>query len=195
MDMFESQFKGYPKRTLASLITSTTKVRDKQYPTNAVMNVDYKYVLQNKQLYIKSNVVPWSTDRKIPFALSMIIDRVQTTEVGNAPFNEIIYYYLNPKEKILLKKPSFDNTCRVRCQCKDFYFMWSYYDQKNKALVGTHKPYIRLTDTYPERNPTHSPGLCKHLLVFIKKLVDTKIIDDNYNILNSYLTVRKINGK
>lgn len=191
-DFFENQFQGIPKRTFIELIASTRKIRDKQYPTNAIRAVDFKYSAQNKQLYVKAQATPYSTKgRKSPFALSMVIDRLPIVD-NPKNLKNIISYHTDSKNEIYLQKPSFDNTCRVRCQCDDFRFMWSYYDKQNKALIGQVKPYVRKTTTYPERNPTHVPGLCKHLLALIKMLSEGGILSDNYNIISTYLSSRKV---
>lgn len=75
-------------------------------------------------------------------------------------------------EKVYCSRPSMSKTpVQVRCQCPDFYFTWQFYDQKVKALAGGKFPkYVRKTTHYPERNPGHLPGYCKHLEGFISKL-------------------------
>lgn len=65
------------------------------------------------------------------------------------------------------------NRIRIRCSCPDFYFTFSYYDQKKGALFGSQpKRYVRKTiyrpnnppgqRGYPPRNPGEYPGMCKH---------------------------------
>lgn len=75
-------------------------------------------------------------------------------------------------EKVYASRPSFRNSqVQVRCQCPDFYFTWQWWDSKVKALAGGKFPeYVRKTTTYPERNPGHLPGYCKHIEGFVKKL-------------------------
>lgn len=61
--------------------------------------------------------------------------------------------------------------------CKDFYFTWQWYDKLNSALFGPPFPkYVRKTATYPERNPPHVTGLCKHLLKLVEILIIQKVI-------------------
>jgi hypothetical protein len=64
-----------------------------------------------------------------------------------------------------VQKPNMYKTpCRVRCTCHDFYFTWGWWDYAIGCLAGPRpKPYRRKTSTYPERNPQHIPGLCKHI--------------------------------
>jgi hypothetical protein len=49
--------------------------------------------------------------------------------------------------------------------CPDFFFCYSYYNKVNNALAGgVLRSYTRKTKTRPERNPIHTPGVCKHLI-------------------------------
>ena len=52
---------------------------------------------------------------------------------------------------------------RVRCQCGDFNYRFSWYDHRNKALYGQPFKYQRKTDWYPPANPLEVPGVCKHI--------------------------------
>lgn len=70
--------------------------------------------------------------------------------------------------------PDYDvHPVKCRCGCLEFYFTWSYYNKVNNVLFGGPvRKYVRKTTTYPERNPRHLPGFCKHLmriLVAMKK--------------------------
>lgn len=61
--------------------------------------------------------------------------------------------------------------------CRDFYFTWQWWDRQNAALFGPSFPrYKRKTTWWPERNPGHFPGLCKHLIGFVEKLKSTGIL-------------------
>lgn len=60
---------------------------------------------------------------------------------------------------------------RVRCSCQDFFFTFGIWDFNEGALVGVKpRPYVRKTTTFPERNPSHSPGMCKHIIGVNNKL-------------------------
>ncbi len=72
-----------------------------------------------------------------------------------------------------------ENPVQVRCQCPFFRFVWAEWDKKNKALSGPVFPaYIRKTSraARPEVNPTHVPGVCKHLIGIFNKLRAEKIL-------------------
>ena len=69
------------------------------------------------------------------------------------------------------------NKIMVRCTCPDYYFTWSYYNWRKGCLYGNKpKPYIRKTTTYPERNPKHLVGACKHVWMIIDKLRQERFI-------------------
>ena len=53
----------------------------------------------------------------------------------------------------------------VVSNCKDYFYSWGWYNYYNAhCLYGpAPRPYQRKTTTYPRRNPTGMPGICKHL--------------------------------
>lgn len=76
-----------------------------------------------------------------------------------------------------VEKPSLNKTTiRVRCSCKDFYFVFSYWDYVNRAILGPKpKKYTRKTPPpsqggRPYVNPDKIPGLCKHVFQFLRYL-------------------------
>lgn len=76
------------------------------------------------------------------------------------------------------KLDSKEHKVQVRCQCADYYFTWQYYNRMKHALHGKAFPaYVRKTSTYPERNPIHVPGLCKHLYRFAERLKVNGVLD------------------
>lgn len=72
---------------------------------------------------------------------------------------------------------SYEDKVQVRCTCPDYYFTWYYYNHKKRALSGpAMKPYVRKTVNYPERNPLHTVGCCKHIIEAIYRLRVMRII-------------------
>jgi hypothetical protein len=58
----------------------------------------------------------------------------------------------------------FRNPLTSRCSCADEFFTWAIWKYNAGCLYGPRpKPYIRKTTTYPERNPQHLIGCCKHV--------------------------------
>ena len=56
------------------------------------------------------------------------------------------------------------NPLTSRCTCKDEFFTWSIWKHNAGCLYGPKpKPYQRKTTTYPQRNPSHIVGCCKHI--------------------------------
>lgn len=78
---------------------------------------------------------------------------------------------VSPRKWVYMAPLNPKNVVQVRCSCLDFYFTFAYWDWGVGSLYGRKpKPYKRKTTTYPERNPTHTPGLCKHLLAVIDRV-------------------------
>lgn len=54
---------------------------------------------------------------------------------------------------------------KVNCTCLDFRFRFAMWNYEKESLIGEKPaPYKRKTETHPSANPTHSPGVCKHLI-------------------------------
>jgi hypothetical protein len=71
----------------------------------------------------------------------------------------------------------YKSNVKVRCGCLDFYFRFSVWDQRDKALNGPPPaPYHRKTDTYPPVNPSELSGVCKHIIALVEYLTKQKLI-------------------
>lgn len=56
------------------------------------------------------------------------------------------------------------NPLTSRCSCRDEFFVWGIWKHNAGCLYGKKPmPYIRKTTTYPQRNPNHIVGICKHV--------------------------------
>ena len=62
------------------------------------------------------------------------------------------------------KLDKYRNPLTSRCSCADEFFTWALWKFNNGCLYGSKpRPYQRKTTTYPERNPKHIVGCCKHV--------------------------------
>ncbi len=55
------------------------------------------------------------------------------------------------------------NDARVRCDCPDFRFRFSWWNAQRKSLYGQPQKYVRKTTTRPPVNPMKVIGICKHI--------------------------------
>lgn len=69
------------------------------------------------------------------------------------------------------------NTCKVRCDCLDFYHRFAQYNFDADSLYGNKPPtYQRKTNTRADVNPTRTPGVCKHVMKTILGLRDAGML-------------------
>lgn len=158
---------------LLDIIKSTSQFRERQYKVKRVRIVDVKYVPNSQQLYIYGEALPLTGDKL--YREIIVFDKVKSSPVPDK--NHLLKF--KPDDHmptIYLTKPDENSNVRVRCSCPDSYFSYEYYNKLNKGLVGPHKKYVRKTDWWPERNPQHLPGLCKHTLAIIRQLIKLKLI-------------------
>lgn len=60
---------------------------------------------------------------------------------------------------------------KVRCDCLDFYWRFTNFNFKQKALQGNpNPPYVKKTNR-PPVNPLSKPGICKHIYELLKTVV------------------------
>lgn len=85
---------------------------------------------------------------------------------SNKHYNTSIFFYNVDLENGEVPDLN-NNPVRVSCSCPSYYFYSWYWNKVNGAHArGGLKPYVRKTEHLPERNPSHLPCLCKHLLAF-----------------------------
>lgn len=57
-----------------------------------------------------------------------------------------------------------DLNVKVLCTCPDFRWTFAWYNANDNALIGNPPPPYNSTGQRPPRNPSGTPGLCKHLI-------------------------------
>jgi hypothetical protein len=112
---------------------------------------------------------------------SVLFSGLSTSQtLGSQRYKVVLAFYdLELQEDNTFKLPSINtNPVRVRCNCQSYYFQFSYWNWVNNCAYGSApKPYERKPgSTRPEVNPSHSPGICKHILAFSSQLIDNKSI-------------------
>lgn len=70
-----------------------------------------------------------------------------------------------------------NNDIMIRCNCKDFYYRFNYYNHLDKSLYG-----VKMSKYYGEENrpanPLELPGMCKHIMATAKVLKDSGLFLD-----------------
>lgn len=162
---------------IIDIINSTKKFREQQYKVKKVSVVDTKYIQRTKQLYIYGEALPLTGDKL--YKLIIVFDGITSSDIPDKTHKLIYRPEHNPP--IYLSKPNMHTNVRVRCSCPDYYFSFEYYNKQKKALIGPHKDYVRKTTWYPPRNPQHLPGMCKHTLVMLNKLIKSGLVEGSSN--------------
>lgn len=68
------------------------------------------------------------------------------------------------------------NDVKLSCNCLDFYYRFSKYNEKDDSLYGgSPPPYVKKTDR-PPVNPDKIPGMCKHLLRLSDQLLSIGVL-------------------
>jgi hypothetical protein len=139
------------------------------------------------------NAMGWAGTKSILYR-SQIQSEATASDKTGAPKQYLTYvqfYDLQVKEKKTKATPTpikiYNETyffsiptadCRVAmsCMCSDFTFTWEKELFDVGSLIGKWRPYQRKTTTWPQRNPKHVPGLCKHVWSLIKTLSSNDLV-------------------
>ncbi len=64
------------------------------------------------------------------------------------------------------------STCKVKCNCLDFFYRFAQTNYDDDALLGKKPPlYKRVPgSTRDSANPQHVPGVCRHLIKVVELL-------------------------
>ena len=64
---------------------------------------------------------------------------------------------------------------KVSCTCLDFYYRFAVWNYADDSLIGNPPPpYVKVTDS-PPQNPRHLPGVCKHIIKVMDKLMSQRM--------------------
>ena len=89
-----------------------------------------------------------------------------------------------------------DSEIQVWCSCSDYYWTMQYYNCENdvdkykkypqKYIPKSKAGYEAFKQNKPLRNPSRSPGMCKHLMLLLATLMDEGLIQDESNMSKYY---------
>jgi len=68
------------------------------------------------------------------------------------------------------------NDALLRCNCKDFYWRFNYYDHLDQSLYGRKRAEYEAKQNPGAANPMHMPGMCKHLMKMMQVLENSGLI-------------------
>lgn len=96
----------------------------------------------------------------------------------------------------------YDSEIRVWCSCSDYYWTFQYYNMQTYSKNNTGSVNLYGSSNYPKtynyksergknakaplRNPSRSPGMCKHLMLLLAMLMKEKVITDGKNGLTKF---------
>ncbi len=148
-ELYDSAVEAFPRTTMRQYATHTIKIT----------NLRWTPFLGTKVLFVKAlaqnegkEYTPIILFKRVNYAGKQI--RLSASDLQE--------YHLD--------RLSLEHTdVLVRCNCKDFYWRFNYYDHLDKALYGTKRKKYE-SKGGPPANPKQLPGICKHLMKTVKVL-------------------------
>lgn len=159
--------------TLQGLIDSTRTIRNKVNPTGpfiltkiAPVPVADVIALQARFRALTDSKTRRNHDASVVFHEVAFSDSRTNSQTKSIEISRNITKWYQP--------PSMSkNPVAVRCTCSDMYYMWWFWNNGEGAWAGPElDPYTRVPgSTRGPVNPEKASGLCKHLLRFLRYLV------------------------
>lgn len=144
---------------LATLLAATDDFRPTQHPVGRARIMESVGHPTQQLLVVRGQVVPKTDPSARIYRTSFSFFKVHFNSKRTRQFP----IRVENKDGLLVHAERVRedyHPVRVRCSCKDYYFTWWWWNNQNKSHSGPRLPkYVRKTDTYPERNPLHIPGL------------------------------------
>jgi hypothetical protein len=96
----------------------------------------------------------------------------------NPQNNAVQFLAADNEQPYQVQKLSLNGThVLLRCECKDFFWRFNYYDWIDKSLWGPKRKPYEAKLRPGTANPMEMPGMCKHLMALAKGLREVKLID------------------
>lgn len=163
--------------TLPELLKATeTAFPDTSLRQNATsdLRVDtQEFIPTSGGLMVKSKVT--NTNKGSAYETSVLLLNIEPSDESDSSATKVIGadgtdYYFKP---IDINKTD----VQVSCPCMDFRYRFATWNFGKGTLLGPKpEPYVKKTTTRPEANPSHSVGVCKHLVVTMDELQDKRLI-------------------
>lgn len=149
--------------------TSKNKKRDPKYYDDVVIRfIEVRVFPRNKQIIYRTQVDSVTKDGKSRYDTHLMFSNIKLYDAqqrGTVPIQDAKtkqLYYTNPVR--------FSTSVQLKCTCPDFRHTWETELKRGGALIGFPRKYRRKTTWWPERNPKHVMGMCKHVYSVIRQL-------------------------
>ncbi len=151
----------------------TPKTTKRQYATDPIQVNQMKLVPYVNSGALQVDSVTKSSGKT--YETTILFTRVDFQE-ENTPAN-VTFVASDGDPYNIAKIPLVSTNVKVRCDCLDFYWRFSTWNNKRKSLYGDPPgPYQKKTDR-PPVNPKKKAALCKHLLRSVEALQQAGIVD------------------
>lgn len=165
--LLESSFTQLYNNTKNNFTTS----RDENSKRVQVTTTAFIPSLQNNSLEIRAKT---NTDGK-RYDSVIYFEDVEYLNDDN-PSNYSISFMGPDNSEYRIVPISSNANVKVNCTCLDFHYRFATWNAAADSLYGTPPPpYVKKTNN-KEANPSHTPGVCKHLIKLFDYIINQKII-------------------
>lgn len=152
-DLYSFAVDAYPKTTLRQHAVDPIKITQLSIiPYKGMKTIYFKGLAQNEGRQYNPIILFKNVNYNASNSIKLIADDGLTYHIRQ----------LSPADDVTL-----------RCDCKDFFWRFNYYNFLDHSLYG--KKRTKYEGSYPA-NPKELPGMCKHLMSLTRALTDSGIM-------------------
>ncbi len=153
-DLYSSAVDAFPRTTLRQHAVDPIRIAQLSIvPYKGMKTIYFKGLAQNEERQYDPVIVFKKVKYDSPNSIKIVADDGLTYQLEQ----------LSPAI----------NEVNLRCNCKDFYWRFNYYNFLDHSLHG--KKRTKYEGNYPA-NPKELPGMCKHLMSLVRALTDSGIM-------------------
>lgn len=148
----------------------TTK-RQHATDTTAVANIE---LIPQKGKLLAKGTVRGSQNKD--YEIIVQFDKVKY----NPPESEDKVTFVANEQTFVISPIALQTTnCKVRCTCLDFRFRFAIHNAGDGSLYGPKPPvyHPKPGSNRGPANPTHTPGVCKHIMTFVDELKSANLFN------------------
>lgn len=158
-ELYKNIEKGFPR----------TKKRQHSIDTVRVEHLTWIPFLGVKTLFIKGLI----KNENKKYDSIILFKNINFNK--NEQKNYIKIKMSNGKEYFVEQIDSEKKDVLLRCNCKDFYWRFNYYNSKDHSLYGRKRSKYE-SNSNIKSNPSEVPGICKHLIKLTKIIKESNLL-------------------
>jgi hypothetical protein len=149
------------------------KTTKRQHSTHPIKIVEFKLSATPRTKTMNVSALAKNEAKRSQYKVSAVFEGVIFSPTKKPGFVSV------EGTNYFMKLPSLDKTdVRVSCGCDDFKWKFRHWNYVVDATLGPDRKKYEALYRPDSANPTHTPGLCKHLMKFFENMRHSNLLID-----------------